>query len=85
MNIVRTSVCSTSGMDYAEKLTTIPRIRNANSNFVVTKYVIHLNVDTGGVRISDRFLVFDNLSVPCILGTEFMKQKINAILPRSRK
>jgi len=72
-------------MDYAEKLTTIPRIRNANSNFVVTKYVIHLNVDTGGVRISDRFLVFDNLSVPCILGTEFMKQKINAILPRSRK
>jgi len=36
------------------------------------QYAIHLYVDTGGVRLFDRFLVYDNLSVPCILGTEFI-------------
>ena len=42
-------------------------------------------VDTGGVRIFDRFLVSDSVSVPCILGTEFIEHKIEAILPRLRK
>jgi len=72
-------------MAYAEKLTTLPRIRNENNNHLVTKYAIHLYVDTGGVRLFDRFLVSDNLSVPCILGTEFIEQNIEAILPRLRK
>jgi len=34
------------------------------------------------VRIFDHFLLADSLSVPCILGTEFIKQSIEAILPR---
>jgi len=72
-------------MAYAEKFTTLPRIRDANNNRFVTKYAIHLYVDTRGVRLFDRFLVFDNLSVPCILGTEFIEQNIEAILPRLRK
>jgi len=42
-------------------------------------------VDTEGVRILDRFLFSDNLSVPCILGTEFIERNIEAILPRLRK
>jgi len=42
-------------------------------------------VDTGGVRIFDRFLVSDNLLVPRILGTEFIEHNIEAILPRLRK
>jgi len=33
-----------------------------------------LYVDTGGVRLFDRFLVSDNFSVPCILGSEFIEQ-----------
>jgi len=72
-------------MAYAEKLTTLPRIRDAKNNRLVTKYAIHLYVDTGGVRPFDRFLVADNLSVPCILGTEFIEQTIEGILPRLRK
>jgi len=72
-------------MAYAEKLTTLPRIRDANSNRLVTKYVTHLYVDTGGVRLFAQVLVSDNLSVPCILGTEFIEQKIEAILPCLRK
>jgi len=71
-------------MAYAEKLTTLPRIRDANNNHLVTNYAIHLYVDTGGVRLLDRFLVSDNLSVPCILGTEFIEQNIEAILSRLR-
>jgi len=72
-------------MGYAEELTTLPRIRDANNNRLVTKYAIHLYADTGEVRLFDRFLVSDNLSVPCILGTEFIEQNIEAILPRLRK
>jgi len=66
-------------------LTTLPRIRDANRNRLVTKYAIQLYEDTGGVRLFDRFLVSENLSVPCILGTEFIEQDIEAILPRLRK
>jgi len=62
-------------MAYAEDLTTLPRIRDANKNRFVTKYAIHLYVDTEGVRLLDRFLVPDNFSVPCMLGTEFIEQK----------
>jgi len=72
-------------MAYVEKLTTFPRIRDANNNRLMTKYAIHLYADTEGVRLFDRFLVSDNLSVPCILGTEFIEQNIEAILPRLRK
>jgi len=72
-------------MAYTEELTTLPRIRDANDNRLVTKYAIHLYVDNGSVRLFDRFLVSDNLSIPCILGTEFIEQNIEAILPRLRK
>ena len=85
VNIVRTSVLPKNWMAYAEKQTTLPRIRDANNNRLVTEYAIHMYVDTGGVRIFDRFLVSDNLSVPCILGTEFIEHNIEAILPRLRK
>jgi len=69
-------------MASAEELTTLPRIGGSNNNHLVTKYAIHLYVDTGGVRLLDRFLVSDNLSVPCILGTEFIEQNIERIFPR---
>ena len=85
VNIARTSMLPKNWMAYAEKLTTLPRIRDANNNRLVTKYAIHLYVDTGGVRLFDRFLVSDNLSVPCILGTEFIEQNIEGIFPRLRK
>jgi len=85
VNIVRTSVLPANWMAYAEKLTTLPRIRDASNNRLVKKCAIHLYVDTGGVRLFDQFLVSDNLSVPCILGTEFIEQHIEEILPRLRK
>jgi len=85
VNIVRTSVLPANWMAYAEELTTLPRIRDANNNRLVTKLAIHLYEDTGGVRLFDRFLVSDNFSVPCILGTVFIEQNIEGILPRLRK
>jgi len=85
VNIVRTSVLPANWMAYAKKLTTLPRIRDANNNRLVTKYATHLCVDTGGVRLFAQVLVSDNLSVPCILGTEFIEQNIEAILPRLPK
>ena len=50
----------------------------------MTKFAIHLYEDTGGVRLFDRLLASDNLSVPCIFGTEFIEPNIGAILPRLR-
>jgi len=85
VNIVRTSVLPANWMACAEELTTLPRIQDANNNLLVTKYAIYLYVDTGGVRLFDQFFVFDNLSVPCILGTEFIDHNIEAILPLLRK
>jgi len=85
VNIVRTSNLPANWTAYAEELTTLPRIRDANNNRFVTRYAIHLYVDTRRVRLFDRFLVSDNLSVPCILGTEFIEQNIETILPRLRK
>jgi len=85
VNVVRSSVLPTNWMAYAEKMTTLPRIRDANNNRLVIKYAIHSFVDTGGVRLLDRFLVSDNLSVPFIHGTDLIEQNIEAILPRLRK
>ena len=85
VNIMRTSLLPKNWMAYAEKLTTLPRIRDANNNRLVTEYAIHMYADTGGVRIFDRFLVADNFSVPSILGMEFIEQNIEAILLRLRK
>jgi len=85
VNIVRTRLLPTIWMAYAEELTTLPRIRDVNNNRLLTKYAIHLYVHTGGVRLFDRFLVSDNLSVPCILVTEFIEQNIEEILPCLRK
>jgi len=82
VNVVRARVLPANWMAYAEKLTTLPRIRDANNNRLMTKYAMHLYVDTGGLRLFEQFLVSDNLSVPCILGTEFIEQNIEAILPR---
>jgi len=42
VNIVRASVLPANWMAYAENLNTLPRIRNANNNRLVTKYAIHL-------------------------------------------
>jgi len=39
---VRASVLPANWMAYAENLNTLPRIRNANNNRLVTKYAIHL-------------------------------------------
>jgi len=85
VNIVRTSMLPKNWMAYAEKLSTLPRIRDAKNNRLVTECAIHMYVDTGGVRIFDCFLLSDDLPVPCILGTEFIERNIEGILPRLRK
>jgi len=72
-------------MAFAKKLIKLLRTCHANNNSLVTNYAIHLFVDTGGVRLCDQSLVFDNLSVPCILGTNFIEQNIETILPRLHK
>lgn len=80
--IVRTNLLPKNWMAYAEKLPTLPCIRDANYDRLVTKYAIHMYVDTEGVRTLYGFLVADNLSVPCILGAELIEQNTETILPR---
>jgi len=84
VNVVPTSVLPSNWMADAEKLTTLSRIRDSENNRLVTKYAIHLYVDTGGGSLFDRFLVSENESVPCFRCMEFIEQNIKAILPRLR-
>jgi len=41
--------------------------------------------DVGCAKVFDRFFVAERLSVPCILGTEFMDNHVEAICTRLKK
>jgi len=70
---------------YAEKLERTPHIKYANNNRLIANYAIHLYIDVGCAKIIDRFFVAEHLSVPCILGTEFMDNHVEAIFTRLKK
>jgi len=42
-------------------------------------------IKVGYAKVFDRFLVAQHLSVPCILGTEFMDNHVKAIFTRLKK
>ena len=84
INLVRPNLLPENWKTFAEELPSSPSIKDANSNRLEVRYAIHLFVDTGGVKVFERFFVADRLSVPCILGTEFIERCIEGILPRRR-
>jgi len=85
INLVRRNVLPANWQSYAEKLERTPRIRDANNNRLIANYAIHLYMDVGCAKVFDRFFVAKHLSVPCILGTEFMDNHVEAIFKRVKK
>jgi len=85
INLVRPNVLPANWQIYAEKLERTPRMKDANNNSLITNYAIHLYIDFGCAKVFDRFFVADHLSVPCILGTEFMDNHVEAIFTRLKK
>jgi len=83
-NLVRPNVLFANWQSYADKLERTPRIRDANNNRLIAHYAIHLCMDVGCAKVFDRFFVAEHLSVPCILGTEFMDNHVEAIFTRLR-
>jgi len=85
INLVRPNVLPANWQSYAEKLERTPRIKDAKSNRFISNYAIHLYIYVGCAKVFDRFSVAEHLSVPCILGTEFMDNHFEAIFIRLKK
>jgi len=85
INLVRVNVLPANWQSYSEKLESTPRIKDANNNRLIANYAIHLYIDVGCAKVFDRFFVAEHLSVPCILGTEFMDNHVEAIFTRLKK
>jgi len=85
INLVRPNVLPANWQSYAEKLELTPRIKYANNNRLIANYAIHLYKDVGCAKVFDRFFVAEHLSVPCILGIEFMDNYVEAIFTRLKK
>jgi len=85
INLVRPSVFPANWQSSAEKLERTPRIKYANNNRLIANYAIHLYIDVGCAKVFDRFFVAEHLSVPCILGTEFMDNHVEVIVTRLKK
>ena len=85
INLVRPNVLPANWQSYAEKLERTPRIKDANNNRLIENYAIHLYIDVGCAKVFDRFFVAEHLSVPCILGTEFMDNHVEAIFTHLKK
>jgi len=84
INLVRPNILPDNWKTYAVVLSRSPSIKDAKSRRLEVKYAIHLIVDTGAIKTFERFFVAERLSVPCILGTEFIERCIEGILPRRR-
>jgi len=85
INLARPNVLPANWQSYAEKLERTPRIKDENNNRLIANYAIHLYIDVGCGKVFDRFFVAEHLSVPCILGTEFMDNHVEAIFTRLKK
>jgi len=84
-NLVRPNVLPSNWKSNAEKLERTPRIKDTNNNRLIENYTIHLYIDFGCAKVLDRVFFAEHLSVPCILGTEFMDTHVEAIFTRLKK
>jgi len=85
IHLVRPIVLPANWQSYAEKLERTPRIQDANNSRLIANYAIHLYIDVGCAKVIDRFFVAEHISVPCILGTEFMDNYVEAIFTLLKK
>jgi len=60
------------------------RILDANGKKVLPTAVVLLHVQVGRTVVKQRFLVVSNLSVPAILGCDFIDRELETISPRHR-
>jgi len=85
INLALPNVLPANWQSYAEKLECTPCIKDAHNNRLIANYSIHLYIDVGCAKVFDRFFVAEHLSVPCIFGTEFMDNHVEAIFTCLKK
>jgi len=85
INWVRPIVFPANWQSYAEKLERTPRIKDADNNRLIANYAIHLYIYVGCAKVFHRLFVAEHPSVPCILGTKFMDNHVEAIFTRLKK
>ena len=68
-----------------KKLSSAPLFRDANNNMVKVTGLVFLNVSfNSGQSLSTRFLVVETLSVPLLLGVEFIQEHVKSIQIKQR-
>jgi len=60
------------------------RVVDASGNRINSTAVVNLHLQVRGTMLKQRFLVVPNLSVPCVLGCDFIDCEIDNISPRNR-
>jgi len=85
INVVRSIFLHANWKSYAERHERASRIKDASNNRLIENYAKHLYIDVGCAKVFDPISVTEHLSVPCILGTEFMDNHVEAIFTRLQK
>ena len=84
-NLIKESLLPNDWQRYAQRVQSLPRIRDANNRRLSVEGTIAMIVDVGGQRLKASFLVCKDLAVPAILGCAFIQRFVEAILPQENK
>ena len=84
-NVIRESLLPHGWQRYAQRATSLPRIRDANNRRLNVEGILPMILDMGSQRFRASFLVCKDLAVPAILGCSFIQRFVEAILPQEHK
>ena len=84
-NLIRESLLPKDWHKYAQDVTALLRIRDANNRQPNVDEVVNMLIDIGGQTLRMIFLVCCVLVVPVILGCSFIQRFVKAILPQENK
>ena len=84
-NFVSEKVLPAEWRDFEIPRTDVTPVRSATGNPLRIKGAVPLYVQLGSYKVRIRFVVASNLSVPCIIGCNFIDRHVQAILPKEQK
>jgi Retroviral aspartyl protease len=84
-NLIRESVLPDGWEKYRVHTSWNRRIVDANGKALKFRGVVELALQLGELVVRTRLAVVSHLSVPCILGCDFIDRHVKAIVPKERR
>ena len=84
-NFVSEKILPPEWRDFEIPRKDVTPVRSATGNPLRIKGAVLLYVQIGSYKVRIRFVVASNLSVPCILGCNFIDCHVEAILPKEQR